>query len=288
MPKHKTEKAKANIPKDRFVRPRTYNVYARFATAGPFKDLLKVIRDIVPNANIHFTEAGISMQALDSAHVSLVSVRIDSSTLMEYSCLQPQTIGISMQALHSHLTYIHNTDNFVLETASADANVLGIRHGIAGEYNSARMMLLDIDEEQLGIPCSDPDVVVLFPSNRFKKKITAYKNNADVVQIEIRNGKMKLTAGSKHEMGVKTVFTNGNIGDDDEPTIIETRPFKDQYSLGYLAKFATAALLGDQVELRFVQDNPIQLNFPIDGLCSTSRSAAMLTFHLAPKLANDD
>ena len=63
------------------------------------KKLIESIKDLVTDINLEITATGISLQAMDSSHVALVTLNLSSEGFEEYRCDKQMTLGISVQNL---------------------------------------------------------------------------------------------------------------------------------------------------------------------------------------------
>jgi len=70
-----------------------------------------------PSAEVNFdcTSAGIAMQALDPAHVSLVALLITHDGFEHYRCDRPLTLGINLESLGKILKCAGNDDSLTLK-----------------------------------------------------------------------------------------------------------------------------------------------------------------------------
>jgi proliferating cell nuclear antigen len=72
---------------------------ARLHPASILKKLLDSIKDLVNDVNFDCNESGISLQAMDSAHVSLISLLLRDSGFQHYRCDRNINLGISLTNL---------------------------------------------------------------------------------------------------------------------------------------------------------------------------------------------
>ena len=71
---------------------------AKFNQSGQIKKLIEAIKDVVSDANLECNENGISLQAMDPSHVSLVSLIIPSEDFEIYRCDEPITSGLNLNS----------------------------------------------------------------------------------------------------------------------------------------------------------------------------------------------
>lgn len=64
-----------------------------------FKKIVDSIKELVKNVNIDASGQGLSLQAMDSSHVALVSLTLNESGFDNYRCDRPITLGLSIENL---------------------------------------------------------------------------------------------------------------------------------------------------------------------------------------------
>jgi proliferating cell nuclear antigen len=67
---------------------------ARLDDSSVFKRIIESIKDLVKMVNIDVNSKGISIQAMDSCHVALVSLMLKEKAFSYYSCQKPLTLGL--------------------------------------------------------------------------------------------------------------------------------------------------------------------------------------------------
>ena len=69
---------------------------ARLVQGSLFKKVLDAIKDLVTEANWDCSAKGMSMQAMDSAHVSLCFIDLDAAGFDPYRCDRNLTLGLNI------------------------------------------------------------------------------------------------------------------------------------------------------------------------------------------------
>lgn len=59
---------------------------AKLGSGLVFKKIVEAIKDLVKNVNIDAGQTGMSMQAMDSSHVALVSLTLQEDGFEKYRC----------------------------------------------------------------------------------------------------------------------------------------------------------------------------------------------------------
>lgn len=64
--------------------------------SATFKKVLDAIKDLLNEASFDCSESGIQLQAMDSSHVSLVSLNLKSDGFDKYRCDRNLTMGMNL------------------------------------------------------------------------------------------------------------------------------------------------------------------------------------------------
>ena len=89
--------------------------------------LIESIKELVSDINLDITGTGISLQAMDSSHVALVTMNLSSDGFEEYRCDKNSlTLGISIANLSKIMKCGGNEDSITL-SAEDDPSSLNIR-----------------------------------------------------------------------------------------------------------------------------------------------------------------
>ena len=76
---------------------------ARLVQGSLFKKVLEAIKDLLNEATWDCNSTGISLQAMDSSHVSLVSLSLRSDGFDTYRCDRNISMGINLARYSSRL-----------------------------------------------------------------------------------------------------------------------------------------------------------------------------------------
>ena len=69
---------------------------ARLVQGNLLKKIVESIRDLVSDANLDCKEAGLSLQAMDSSHVSLCALVLRSDGFDHYRCDRTISLGLNL------------------------------------------------------------------------------------------------------------------------------------------------------------------------------------------------
>ena len=88
---------------------------ARLTQGRIFKALIESIKDLVQDANIDCSEDELSIQAMDSSHVSLVAVTLRSAGFDHFRCDRPISLGFNSANMSKILKCAGNDDVVTLK-----------------------------------------------------------------------------------------------------------------------------------------------------------------------------
>jgi len=100
---------------------------AKLTEGALFKKLIDIIKDLVTDVNFDISETGISLQALDSSHVSLVSLNLSAEGFEEYRCDKSMTLGVSIANLSKIMKCGTNDESITLSTEEEEPSSLNIK-----------------------------------------------------------------------------------------------------------------------------------------------------------------
>ncbi|GAA93363.1 uncharacterized protein L969DRAFT_20591 [Mixia osmundae IAM 14324] len=174
---------------------------ARLKTADLLKKILDAIKELVTDANFECTDEGIKLQAMDNSHVALVSLELETGAFEDdYRCDRNLSLGINLASLTKIVKCAGNDDQVTLR-ATDDGDVVNLsfqdpKTDRIGEYE---LKLMDIDQEQLGIPTTEYDAEISMPSHEFRRIINDLSGIGESVKIEATKENVKF-------------FSDGDIG----------------------------------------------------------------------------
>ena len=88
---------------------------ARLEDSSLFKKIIESIKDLVKMVNIDVNNKGISIQAMDSCHVALVSLSLREKAFAYYTCQKPLTLGLTIENVAKILKLAGNDDSLTLQ-----------------------------------------------------------------------------------------------------------------------------------------------------------------------------
>jgi proliferating cell nuclear antigen len=252
---------------------------ARLLSGKVLKQLIEAIVNLVTDANIDCSEEGLSIQAMDSSHVSLVAVALRSEGFDHYRCDRPISLGFNSASMGKILKCAGNDDIITLKADdTADTLTLMFESQNQERVSDFEMKLMDIDSEQLGIPETAYKTVVKMPSAEFQRIIRDLSILGDTCVVSVTKEGIRFSVTGDLGTGNVLIKKTNSVEKDEEAVIIEVdEPVELTFALRYLNFFTKATPLGGAVVLSMSPDVPVVVEYPIEEI-------GHVKYYLAPKI----
>ena len=158
---------------------------ARLKEGGLFKKLIESIKELVNDINLDNNANGISLQAMDSSHVALVTLNLMSEGFDHYRCDRPMTLGISVNNLSKIMKCGGNDDSITLkaEEEPSSLNII-FENKKQKKTSDFTLSLITIDSEHLGIPDTSYSSIITMPSGEFTRICRELYQLSETVVVE--------------------------------------------------------------------------------------------------------
>jgi len=259
---------------------------ARLLQAGIMKKLMDSIKDLVTDANFDCSSNGITLQAMDSSHVSLVALQLKSEGFAHYRADRSIPLGINLASMSKILKCAGNEDVLTLKAEDNGDNVsFMFESPKQNRVSHFALKLMDIDSEHLGIPDTEYQCTVQMPSAEFQRICREIAIIGDTVKITASKEGVKFQVAG--DMGTGSIVCKSNPSADDEDDAVSVKCEEEvslTFALRYLNFFAKATPLSNHVTLRMSPDVPLVTEYAIgeDG------DLGKIAFYLAPKIEEEE
>jgi len=256
---------------------------ARLIQGRVFKQLIEALKDLVQDANIDCTPDELSIQAMDSSHVSLVQVSLRSNGFDHFRCDRTISLGFNSQNMSKVLKCAENNDIITLK-ADDDGETLTLMFESPSSERIAdfELKLMDISNEPLGIPDTTYQCTIKMPSSEFQRIVRDMMTLGDTCVIACSKEGIKFSVTG--DLGTGNVLLRSNAGtekEEDQVIITMEEPVELTFALRYLNFFTKATSLGPSVILSMSPDVPIVVEYPIE-------ETGHIKYFLAPKIDEDE
>jgi proliferating cell nuclear antigen len=255
---------------------------SRIVQGKLLKQIVESMKDLVQDANFDCSEEGISMQAMDSSHVSLVALMMRSEGFDHYRCDRSLSLGLNLGTLSKILKCAANEDTITLKSDDqADSVNLMFEDKNQDRISDFEMKLMDIDSEHLGIPDTEYKVTVKMPSSEFQRICRDLSILGDTCVISVSKEGVKFSVAGDVGTGNISLKNNTAVDNESEAVVIECEePVDLTFALRYLNFFTKATALSGTVTLSLSRDVPLVVAYGIENY-------GYVRFYLAPKIDED-
>lgn len=257
---------------------------AALEQASVLKRIIDSIKDLVEEANFDCAAGGISMQAMDSSHVSLVSMLLRPSGFQPYRCDRHLSLGMHIGNLAKVIKCADNSDRLKL-TASDDADVLKLEFESSKTEKKSNfaMKLMDIDTDNMTIPEKDYDAVIKMSSAEFQRVCRDLTVLGETVTIRASKDGVTFSAkGTISDASIHMSQRGAVDGKEEEQLTVELNQTVEQtFALNYLSMFSKATALSPVVSLSMAADTPLVVEYRIEDM-------GYIRFYLAFKIGEED
>jgi proliferating cell nuclear antigen len=261
---------------------------AKFENATTLKRVLDAIKDLVTDVNWDCSSQGITLQAMDSSHVSLVSLVLTPESVEEYRCDNNMSLGINMASMTKIMKCADNNDRTILR-AEPDSDIVTFvfENSDKDKLSEYEMKLMDIDSEHLGIPDQTYGAVVRMPSAEFQRIIRDLSTIGESVEISVSKEGISFTASGDTGKGTVNLKHNPSVDEEDAKSAItielEGEEVKLNFAVRYLNFFTKATSLSDSVTLSMSPEHPLSVEYQIG-----EENGGYVRYYLAPKIEEEE
>nr|UXY87480.1 proliferating cell nuclear antigen [Cryptomonas sp.] len=251
---------------------------ARLKQSVQLKKIIEAVKDIISDVNLDCNSTGLSLQAMDQSHVSLVSLVLKSEGFDMFRCDKPITLGVNLLSLYKILKCASNEDSITI-SCKAPYEILSLifESPANDRISEFQLKLIQINTEQLGIPETEYPTVVHLTSSEYRRICSDMSVLGDTVQIEV--SKIGIKFEIEGDIGKGNIILRQFKKDEKEEQIKLNceETIKMTFALRYLNSFSKATPLCDRITLRMSKDMPLQLEFKINSI-------GHVRYYLAPKM----
>lgn len=228
-----------------------------------------------------FGQGEITLQAMDSSHVSLVSLRIvgagpNSINLINSTSME---LGLNINQVAKMLRCADDDDCLTIEAKEQDDTVR-FRFTNAAKTKTSEFELkkLAVQGERLGIPETRETYSVKMPGVVFREICSNLAVVGETLEITVNRETISFSCKGSFSQAQITCRNNhdkvsiGGLMDEDELTLA--------FALRYVCTFTKAAALSEYVKIDFTEEMPLLIGY--------HSRYTHLEFFLAPRIEDDE
>lgn len=250
---------------------------------GMLKKITEAMKDLVTEANFDCSTTGISLQAMDSSHVSLVALLLRADGFDHFRCDRSMSLGINLASMGKVLKCCNNDDIVTLKADdNTDAMTFMFENTTQDRISDFELKLMDIDSEHLGIPETEYKSTIKMPAGEFQRICRDLSVLGDTVTIAVGKEGVKFSVTGEMGSGNMTIRPNDTVDtkEEEKVSIEMDEPVTLNFALRYLNFFTKATSLSGSVVLNMSKDVPLVVEYRIEEL-------GHIRFYLAPKIEDE-
>ncbi|KAG9509599.1 Proliferating cell nuclear antigen, partial [Fragariocoptes setiger] len=266
---------------------------ARLIQGQIIKKILDAVKDLVTEATWECSPNGLSLQAMDTSHVSLVTAQLKSEGFDHYRCDKPLNLGMNLPHLTKIIKCAGNDDTITIkaiddEDKECDKITLLFEDKNETETSEYEMKLINLDSEYLGIPEQDSEVEVEMPSSKFARICKDLSSMGEAVTISCVKESVRFQVQGDLGSGSVNLVQKSSADKPDEAVCIKmVNPICLSFSLKYLNHFSKAAPLSPRVKLLLKAEAPLVVSFSVKNE-EEDTEIGFIRYYLAPKIEDGD
>ena len=238
--------------------------------AEVLKTMLDAVQTLVDEAKIQVTPEGVSLKAVDPAHVAMVDLSLGKGAFTEFHA-EDMEMGVDLDKLKDILKLASSGDEISLEYKE-DSHRLVFKIG----HITRRMAL--VDTTNMGDPkvpnLNLPSKVTIL-AGELQQGIKASEAVSDHIALVATKDSFELVADGD------TDTVHLNLDGDDLIKIESPEESRSLFSLDYFANMAKVVKGSDTITLNLGTDYPVKMEFDI------ANGGGHITYLLAPRIESD-
>jgi len=246
------------------------------------KKIIGAISDLVTDGNFDCNDKGLSLQAMDSSHVSLVSMILKAEAFEPWKCETECQLGIHLSHLNKILKCMGTKDEVEIKyKQGGDECEFVFRSPDEDKVSHFSLKLMEIDSEHLGIPDTEYKATVGMSSAEFQRICRDLAVLGDTLTIGVNKDDVQFSVNGEIGKGEMTLRSSTAADAEEVGTDIDCQePVTQAFAMRYLNFFTKATNLSKSVTLSMSPEVPLMVEYSIDDI-------GHVRYYLAPKIEED-
>merc|ERR1712127_849600 len=256
---------------------------ARLLQGSLLKKVLEALKDLLNEAAWDCSDAGIQLQAMDTSHVSLVSLSLRAEGFDKYRCDRNLSMGMNLGSMAKILKCASNDDVITVKAQdNADTVTFVFESPDQDKVSDYEMKLMNLDQEHLGIPETDYACSIRLPSSEFARICRDLSQFGESMVISCTKEGVKFSATGDIGTGNIKLAQSAKVDKEEEAVVIEMQePVSLTFACRYLNSFTKATSLSKSVQLSMSPEVPLVVEYKIEDI-------GHVRYYLAPKIEDEE
>ncbi len=217
------------------------------------KEIVDMLGTIVSEVKFKLEPNGISVTAVDPAHVAMISLDIPKKAFSEYDLDAPDEIAVDLDKVKSVIRLASSNDTIVI---SKDRDKLRFEIGTIIKSISL------LDNSSVTTPrvpqISSEDYVIISKSD-FEKGLRAAEDVSDAIRLTLTPESFSAKSASDSDES-EMLLPKDMLKD-----ISCSQPVKSSYPLEYLLKLVKSISSNEDIKIAFKSDYPLSIEFSFNS-----------------------
>jgi len=256
---------------------------ARLPQGGLMKKILAALKDLVKDANWDLSAEGMSLQAMDTSHVSLVSVLLKNEGFDDYRCDTNCIMGISLATMIKVMACCNNDDALKMEYKDDPGDTVTFSFESPNQERTSEftVKLMQIDSEHLALTDDGYDAQITMPSGEFQRICRDLSAFGDAVTIAVLKNSVTFKVTGDIGDGTVTMLESNSEKEEEKVQVEMDNPVALTFAFKYLHYFCKGAPLSPHVKLTLRNDSPLVVQYDIADFGN-------IRYFLAPKVSDEE
>lgn len=256
---------------------------AKLSQASLLKKVLDSVNSLIEEGTWDCSDSGMSLQAMDSSHVSLCSLMLKTEAFEAFRCDRNVSVGLNLATMTKIVKCAGNDDAVTIKTGDKSDTVSFVFENPNGmKMSDYEIKQMDLDGEHLGIPETDYSCVVKMPAAEFQRICRDLSQLGESVVIECDKEGVQFSAQGDIGTGNIKLAQTASVDKEEEAVVIEMQEKVTlTFAFRYLNFFCKATPLSPQVTLSMSADVPLVVEYKIGD------NAGYVRYYLAPKIEDE-
>jgi len=243
-----------------------------------FKKIMDLLKDVLDVGIFIINEDGISLQSLDSSHISFIQMLLKRCAFSKFiynkNREEDLEFAISMESLCNILKCLNVGEQITISHNEGDCKVSWtFENPDTGSYKNFNINLLSDESQDINIPKNNFDCRIKTLSSEFQLilKNLAYIGDYVNICIDKDNDIVDFKSVGNQSDGLIRLQKNNHT------KLKLTDNFDSKFSLKYLQTYAKSASFSSTVSIHLKENAPVSLEYKIDHL------SGIIKYFIAPK-----
>lgn len=246
-----------------------------------FVSIFQLLKNWSSHINMNFEKDRLYIQSMDKSHICLADIEIKDKWFSVYDCSINNKISVDSVHFSILMNYALKHDKLELKYEDENSvdklfiNFLNEKEHKGSFDHFFELNLIDVDEENLGIPDVEYDVEFSIESKKLVELLSELNTFGQDLNIKCSESVIELNAnGDSTKLKV-----NIPVNDLDEYAIAEGEVIDISFSLSHLCKMCLSMKLCSIINLGLSGEYPMSLMYNLGD-------DSKVSFYIAPKISD--